>query len=141
MGGFGFVGSGIGSSGYDWPPPFSDSQFDMGGPSNWEVEPTEVEGGELPIVLVNDLDGDITSPLQCVPLASVGPPGVLDGFEELGPEPSQWVKRRHRGFCKLVGFPIESHEQECLALLQRIEAEVLQGRLHQFLDVLQSIWS
>ena len=38
-------------------------------------------------------------------------------------EPSIWVKQRHRGFCKLVGFPIESHEQECLALLQRIEAD------------------
>jgi hypothetical protein len=38
-------------------------------------------------------------------------------------EPSIWVKQRHWGFCKLVGFPIKSHEQECLALLQRIEAE------------------
>ncbi len=103
--------------------PFSDSQFDMGGTSNWEIEPTEVEGGELPIVLVNELDGDATSPLQCVPLASVGPPGVVDEVEELGPEPSQWVKWRHRGFCKLVGFPIERYEQECLAPLQRIEAD------------------
>ncbi len=53
----------------------------------------------------------------------MGPSGVLDGFEEPGLEHSQWVKRRHRGFCKLVGFPIESHEQECMTLLQRIEVE------------------
>ena len=33
------------------------------------------------------------------------------------------MKSKHRGFYKLVGFPIESHEQECLALLQRIEAD------------------
>ncbi len=105
------------------PPSFSDSQFDMGGPSNWVVEPREADGLSLPIVLVNDSDGDITSPLQCVPLASVGPPGVLDAIEEHGSEPSQWVKWRHRGFCKLVGFPIERYEQECLALLQRNEAE------------------
>jgi hypothetical protein len=49
------------------------------------------------------------------------------GHEEVGQggymEPSVWVKQRHRGFCKLVGFPIQSHEQECLALLQRIEAD------------------
>jgi hypothetical protein len=105
------------------PPPFFDSQFDLGGPSNWEVEPTGVEGGSLPIVLVNDLDGEVTSPFQCVPLATVGPPGVVDEAVELGPEPSQWVKWRHRGFCKLVGFPIERYETECLALLQRIEAD------------------
>jgi hypothetical protein len=105
------------------PPPFSDSQFDVGGSSNWDVEPTEVEGGSLPIVLVNDLDGDVTSPLQCVPLATVVPPGVMDEVEEFGLEPSQWVKWMHRGFCKLVGFPIERYEKECLALLQRIEAD------------------
>ena len=45
------------------PPSFSDSQFDMGGPSNWVVEPREADGLLLPIVLVNDSDGDITSPL------------------------------------------------------------------------------
>ena len=53
----------------------------------------------------------------------VVPSGVLTVFEKTAPEPSQWVKSKHRGFCKLVGFPIETHEQECLALLQRIEAE------------------
>ncbi len=53
----------------------------------------------------------------------VVPSGVLTVFEKTAPEPSQWVKSRHRGFCKLVGFPIETHEQECLALLQRIEAD------------------
>lgn len=53
----------------------------------------------------------------------VVPLGVVTVFEETAPEPSQWVKSRHWGFCKLVGFPIESHEQECLVLLQRIEAD------------------
>ncbi len=38
-------------------------------------------------------------------------------------ELSLWVKHRHRCFCRLVGFPIENHEQECLALVQRIEAD------------------
>ena len=104
-------------------PSFSDSHFDMGGPSNWVVEPTEAGGVSLPIVLFKDSDGDVTSPLQCVPLASVGPPGDLDVVEEHVLESSQWVKWRHRGFCKLVGFLIEQYEQECLALLQRIEAD------------------
>ena len=53
----------------------------------------------------------------------VVPSGVVTVLEQAASEPSQWVKRRHRGFCKLVGFPIESHEQECLALQQRIEAD------------------
>jgi hypothetical protein len=66
------------------PPPFSDSQFDLGGPSNWEVEATEVVGGSLPIVLVNDFDGEVTSPVQCVPLATVCPPDVMDEAVELG---------------------------------------------------------
>ncbi len=37
--------------------------------------------------------------------------------------PSQWVKKHHRGFCRLVGFMMEEHEQQCLALLQRIEVD------------------
>jgi hypothetical protein len=35
---------------------------------------------------------------------------------------SQWVKNHYKDFCKLVGFPIGSHEQQCLDLLQRIES-------------------
>jgi hypothetical protein len=35
------------------------------------------------------------------------------------------VKKHYRGFCKLVGFPLDSHEQQCMALLQSIEAERL----------------
>uniref|UniRef100_A0A2N9GD56 Reverse transcriptase domain-containing protein n=1 Tax=Fagus sylvatica TaxID=28930 RepID=A0A2N9GD56_FAGSY len=124
MGGFGFVGSWYqGEMVAVGLPSFSDSHFDMGGPSNWVVEPTEAGGVSLPIVLFKDSDGDVTSPLQCVPLASVGPPSDLDVVEEHVLESSQWVKWRHRGFCKLVGFPIEQYEQECLALLQRIEAD------------------
>uniref|UniRef100_A0A2N9G0Y7 Uncharacterized protein n=1 Tax=Fagus sylvatica TaxID=28930 RepID=A0A2N9G0Y7_FAGSY len=57
-------------------PSFSDTQFEMGGLSTWEIEPMEASGSDsLPIVLVNELDGDLTSPLQCVPLATMGPSG------------------------------------------------------------------
>ena len=55
---------------------FSDTQFEMGGLSTWEIKPTEASGSDsLPIVLVNEPDGDLTSPLQCVPLATMGPSG------------------------------------------------------------------
>jgi hypothetical protein len=70
-----------------------------------------------------DTEGELASPLQCAPIAMVEPSRVVTILEQPASEPSQWVKSRHRGFCKLVGFPIESHEQECLALLQRIEAD------------------
>uniref|UniRef100_A0A2N9GQ21 Reverse transcriptase domain-containing protein n=1 Tax=Fagus sylvatica TaxID=28930 RepID=A0A2N9GQ21_FAGSY len=70
-----------------------------------------------------ETDGELASPLQCAPIAMIEPSGVVTVLEQTASEPSQWVKSRHRGFCKLVGFPIESHEQECLALLQRIEAD------------------
>jgi hypothetical protein len=65
---------------------------------------------------------DMDSPLRCEPLAMVVPPGPSECVNGSIVEPSVWVKQRHRGFCKLVGFPIESHEQKSLALLQRIEA-------------------
>uniref|UniRef100_A0A2N9FD38 SMP-LTD domain-containing protein n=1 Tax=Fagus sylvatica TaxID=28930 RepID=A0A2N9FD38_FAGSY len=74
-------------------------------------------------ILSTNTDGELASPLQCAPIAMVVPSGVVTVLEQTASEPSQWVKSRHRGFCKLVGFPIESHEQECLALLQRIEAD------------------
>ena len=103
---------------------FSDSQYEQGQPSNWMVESKEAEGwASLSGVHTDNIDGELASPLQCSPIAMVVPSGVLTVFEQTAPEPSQWVKSRHRSFCKLVGFPIESHKQECLALLQRIEAE------------------
>ena len=106
------------------PPSFSDSQFELGESSRWLADSKETEGRlSLSLVLANDNGGDAVSPLQFVPIAMVMTSGAMHGTKESISEPSQWVKRRHRGFCKLVGFPFESHEQECLALLQRIEAE------------------
>jgi hypothetical protein len=102
----------------------SDSQYEYGQSSNWMVASKEVEGwASLAGVGSEDTDGELASPLQCAPIAMVVPSGVVTVLEQTASEPSQWVKHRHRGFCKLVGFPIESHEQECLALLQRIEAD------------------
>ncbi len=118
---------------------FSNSQFEQGEPSNWTVElqederldslpsnaDSENEEGwvSMPKVGTEVGDEEPFSPLLCAPIAMVVPSGVLTILEKPVPEPSQWVKSRHKGFCKLVGFPIESHEQECLALLQRIEAD------------------
>uniref|UniRef100_A0A2N9I4J4 Reverse transcriptase domain-containing protein n=1 Tax=Fagus sylvatica TaxID=28930 RepID=A0A2N9I4J4_FAGSY len=82
----------------------------------------DFEFSELPMVLVDEPVAGTASPMYCEPLAMVVPTGPTEGVNGFPSEPSAWVKQRHRGFCKLVGFPIESHEQECLALLQRIEA-------------------
>ena len=65
----------------------------------------------------------IASPLLCEPLAMVSPFGPKEFVTGYSLEPFLWVKQRYRGFCKLVGFPFENHEQECLALLQCIEAD------------------
>ncbi len=69
-----------------------------------------------------------SSPLCCTPLAVIDPSFGFDhevsmAFQEVGMDPSHWVKKQYQGFCWLVGFPIGSHEQQCLDLLQRIEAE------------------
>uniref|UniRef100_A0A2N9GEV9 TIR domain-containing protein n=1 Tax=Fagus sylvatica TaxID=28930 RepID=A0A2N9GEV9_FAGSY len=104
--------------------PFSDLQFEKGETSHWVTEPKDVEGWvSLPLDLAGNIDGEPISPLDCVPLALIMPSGVASDLNDQVLEPSQWVKGRHKAFCKLVGFPIESHEQECLALLQRIEAD------------------
>lgn len=79
-------------------------------------------GSELPVVLVDEPAADMVSLMYCEPLAMVAPFGPTEGVSGFTSEPSVWVKQWHRGFYKLVGFPIKSHEQECLALLQRIEA-------------------
>ncbi len=88
------------------------------------TESKDVEGWvSLPLVLAGDIDGENISPLDCVPLALIMPSGVPSDLNDQVLVPSQWVKGRHKAFCKLVGFPIESHEQECLALLQCIEVD------------------
>ena len=68
-----------------------------------------------------EIEDDPISPFYYEPLAVVVPSGNTELAKGPISKPSQRVKRRHQGFCKLVGFPIESHEQECLALLQHIE--------------------
>jgi hypothetical protein len=55
------------------------------------------------------------SPLTCEPLAIIEP-SAQDGANMgsiLVTEQarSKWVNSHYKGFCKLVGFPIDSHEQ------------------------------
>ena len=61
-------------------------------------------------------DEEPQSHLICTPLA------ILDLLDTKGSERSKWVNRQYRGICKLMGFPIDSHEQQCLDLLRCIEA-------------------
>jgi hypothetical protein len=84
--------------------------------------------GDLPIspmaVQVEEC-ADPPSPLICTPLAIVAPSMAPDSFGTpllKGMERSKWVKHQYHGMCKLVGFPLDCHEQQCLDLLQRIEA-------------------
>ncbi len=87
-------------------------------------------GEENPLPLVTFClveDRDASSPLSCSSLARIDPVECPISFTvDCGMSPnqySQWVKKHYGGFCKLVGFPMDTHEQECLALLQRIEAD------------------
>ena len=66
---------------------------------------------------------DPPSPLIYTLLAIVAPSMAPDSFgTPLLKEQSKWVNHQYCGMCKLVGFPLDSHEQWCLDLLQRIEA-------------------
>jgi hypothetical protein len=74
--------------------------------------------------------GECSSPLSCSPLAMINPTEPPTSVAILGVGAnasqevfSQWVKKHYRGFYKLVGFPLDSHEEQCMALLQSIEAE------------------
>jgi hypothetical protein len=77
-------------------------------------------------------DSELSSPSYCSPLAMINPNTCTGQLVEYSGkdtvELSHWVKRHYKGFCRLVGFPIDSHEQQCLALLQRIEANRFQHR-------------
>ena len=67
---------------------------------------------------------DLPFPPICTPLAMIVPSTAPDsvGIPLLqGMERSKWVKHQYRGMCKMLGFPLDSHEQQCLDLLQRIE--------------------
>jgi hypothetical protein len=65
------------------------------------------------------------SPMVCEPLAVVVPPTALDEpgkTHNTDSARSEWVNTQYRGLCELVGFPLDTHEKQCLALLRRIEA-------------------
>ena len=74
--------------------------------------------------------GECSSPLSYSPLAMINPTEPPTSVAILGVGAnasqevfSQWVKKHYRGFCKLVGFPLDSHKEQCMALLQSIEAK------------------
>lgn len=74
-------------------------------------------------------DAEPQSLLVCKPLAIIEPPvqkAVFSGSSgeaiSNGLERYKWVNHQYRGICKLMGFPIDSHEQQCLDLLQSIKA-------------------
>jgi hypothetical protein len=75
-----------------------------------------------------------TEPLSlmvCEPLAVVAPSTIMDTSEKplpTGSARSEWVNTQYRGLCELVGFPLDSHEKQCLALLRRIEASRSQNK-------------
>ncbi len=121
----------------------ADSEFVMGLPlivwaplgqfSDVAEKMVEVSGileveNPLPVVeFCSSNDRDCSSPLCCSPLAVIDPADcpisiVVDIGMSQG-QTSQWVKKQYCGFCRLVGFPTGSHKQQCLDLLQRIEAE------------------
>uniref|UniRef100_A0A2N9GXU6 Reverse transcriptase domain-containing protein n=1 Tax=Fagus sylvatica TaxID=28930 RepID=A0A2N9GXU6_FAGSY len=76
--------------------------------------------------LVTDLalcEAEPSAPLTCEPLAVVAPPNVsVAPRKPHSLDRSTWVNTQYKGICELMGFPLESHEQQCLALLRRIEA-------------------
>ena len=94
------------------------------------VEDLGIVGVEnsLPVVgFCSVEDRDVSSPLSCSPLARIDPVecpiSIAVDFGVSPGQHSQWVKKHYRGFYKLVGFPMDTHEQVCLDLLQRIEVD------------------
>ena len=56
-----------------------------------------------------------------VPDLSIVAREEVGGGQGLGLEMSKWVEQKLHGFNKFVGFPIDGLEQQCMALLLRIE--------------------
>ena len=82
-----------------------------------------------PVLELSEIDADPQSPMVCKPLAIIEPseqkvmvPGNSGEKIRRGEKRSKWVNHQYREICKLMGFPIDSHEQQCLDLLRRIEA-------------------
>ena len=69
------------------------------------------------------------SPMVCQPLAVIEPPvqkvmvsGISGEKLSRGVKRSKWVNQPYQEIYKLMGFPIDGHEQQCLDLLRRIKA-------------------
>ena len=109
-------------------------QVDLAETTQGPVEALESESPLLPIAWPSvteqnshDVQGEteLSSPMVCEPLAEIEPSNTRD-------EPGKtqksdlarldWVNTQYRGLCELVGFPLDTHEKQCLALLRRIEA-------------------
>jgi hypothetical protein len=88
---------------------------------------SEIENALQVVEFCPSKDPGCSSPLRCSPLAMMDPAdcqvSIEVGVEMNSQVPSQWVKKHYSGFCCLVGFLMEEHEQQCLDLLQRIEAD------------------
>uniref|UniRef100_A0A2N9HPF7 Endonuclease/exonuclease/phosphatase domain-containing protein n=1 Tax=Fagus sylvatica TaxID=28930 RepID=A0A2N9HPF7_FAGSY len=73
--------------------------------------------------VMTQCEAEPSDPLTCEPLAVVAPPNVsVTPRKPHSLDRSTWVNTQYKGICELMGFPLESHEQQCLALLRRIEA-------------------
>jgi hypothetical protein len=82
-----------------------------------------------PVQELSETNADTQSPMVCKPLAIIEPseqktlvPGNSGEKIRKGGKRSKWVNHQYREICKLMGFPIDSHEQQCLDLLRKIEA-------------------
>ena len=81
------------------------------------------------VLEMTEFDAEPQSPMVCKPLAIIEPSvqkvmlsGNSGGKMRRGGKRSKWVNHQYKEICKLMGFPIDSHEQQCLDLLRRIEA-------------------
>ena len=76
---------------------------------------------------------DENSFLECSPLSKWDPNGhkelevIQEGdkgeFQGLAEENSKWVCSLMKFFCRIVGFPIVKHEDQCLALFRLLEQD------------------
>jgi hypothetical protein len=81
------------------------------------------------VLELTEFDAEPQSPMVCKPLAIIEPSvqkvmlsGNSGGKMRRGGKRSKWVNDQYKEICKLMGFPIDNHEQQCLDLLRRIEA-------------------
>jgi hypothetical protein len=88
-----------------------------------ELPVIEAESEHHSQTVMSQCEAEPSASLTCEPLAVVAPPNVLVAPRKPHSlDRSTWVNTQYKGICELMGFPLESHEQQCLALLRRIEA-------------------